>query len=207
MITIFAFFSSYDAGGLIGIDDQFVCGANQGIVLFLATTFCRSLTLERLFELSRHPSRALNLTLCVASGTAQNQGGHCQECWATCSSSQSRTTDANLARLLKTHFFVDPNMMGSGPPLIPLSNPPGRGAGKYWWGSHLFQIGKKNPQQTNLEDSVTTQFVNELLTYSENSWLWVHVITFIGLQKAWFEKKGSKIWHTRGWPPVYARTF
>ena len=65
MVTIFALFLV-----TMQVADQFVCGANQGIALFLATTLCRSLTLEGLFELSRHPSRALYLTSYVASGTA-----------------------------------------------------------------------------------------------------------------------------------------
>ena len=70
------------------------------------TPSSRSRTLEGLFELTLRPSRALNLTLCVAYGTSELQGRQVCRAGRKFPRTPSKTTDTNLDGLLvENNFF------------------------------------------------------------------------------------------------------
>ena len=85
-------------------------GKHCSLTFLLATPSSASWTLEGLFELTRCPSRTLNLASCVASGTTEIQG-HCQVCRARRRSPRtpSTTTDTNLdsAFVEIALFYID----------------------------------------------------------------------------------------------------
>ena len=82
-------------------------GKHYSLLFLPAAPSPPSRTLEGLFELTRRPSRALNLASCVASGTTEIQG-HRQVCRARRGGPRTppTTTDANIVRLLKTYIFT-----------------------------------------------------------------------------------------------------
>ena len=88
-------------GGQIGGEDL-----RSSLPFLPATPLSLSLTLERLCELTGHPSRALNLASCVAFGTTEKQG-HCQVVsrWAQ---RPQATANYLIVRLLKTTHFSTP---------------------------------------------------------------------------------------------------
>ena len=83
-------------------------GGYYSLLFLQATPSCPSRTLDGLFELTRRPSRALNLNAYVASELHRNKNtagcaalggkvaGHCQE----------QLTQTLIVRLLKKHLFT-----------------------------------------------------------------------------------------------------